>query len=62
MKTKLVKEIYEKLAKLEDLNEEYRIAGKDVTYIVIEMNDLKLKLSNILNSNCPIVTKKVEEL
>lgn len=51
----MCKQIYERLARLEDQREADRIEGKDVSEIDQEMNALRKKLEEVMNSVCPVI-------
>ena len=54
----LLQQIYSRLASLESSREELRIKGNQdeaITYIDIEMKELRLKLQTIMNSPCPVL-------
>lgn len=52
---KLIQQIYERLARLEEQREVDRIENKDVQEIDKEMKALRIKLQDIMNSPCPII-------
>ena len=54
-RTKLIQQIYDRLARLEESREETRIAEGDTTLIDGEMKELRLKLQEVMNSDCPLV-------
>lgn len=51
---KLLRQIYSRLARLEDDREVARLEDRDVKEIDIEMNALRTKLQLVMNSSCPI--------
>lgn len=57
-RTKLIQQIYDRLARLEDSREVARIAEQDTTLIDGEMKELRLKLQEIMNSVCPLIQEK----
>lgn len=56
-KLKVVQTIYTKLAQLDDLLEELRIADKDCRAVESEMKALRKKLQEVMNSECPILNE-----
>lgn len=54
MRTKLIQQIYARLATLESDREEARINDKETDSIDAEMKELRLKLQTIMNSPCPV--------
>ena len=58
-RTKMLQQIYLRLASLEEQREETRLRDETVTHIDLEMNALRLKLQDVMNSPCPII-KDVE--
>lgn len=53
-RTKLLQQIYDRLARLEDAREEARLANQPTDVIDIEMKELRIKLQNVMNSVCPV--------
>jgi hypothetical protein len=58
-KNKLIQQIYSRLARLEESREESRIADIDCSHIDREMNELRFKLKELMNSSCPVVLDKM---
>lgn len=52
---KLLQQIYSRLASLEDDREVARINGKSTADIDAEMDALRLKLQDVMNSVCPVI-------
>lgn len=51
----VLKQIYDRLARLESDREEARIEGKQTDDIDAEMKALRLKLQDVMNSVCPVL-------
>jgi len=54
-RTKLLQQIYARLARLEDSREEARIKNESTEQIDLEMKELRIKLQNTMNSVCPVI-------
>ena len=54
-RTKLLQQIYARLARLEDSREEARIRNEPTDQIDSEMKALRLKLQDVMNSVCPVI-------
>lgn len=54
-RTKLLQQIYVRLARLEDSREEARIKNESTEQIDLEMKELRIKLQNTMNSVCPVI-------
>jgi hypothetical protein len=54
-RTKLLQQIYARLARLEDSREEARIKNEPTEQIDVEMKELRIKLQTVMNSVCPVI-------
>ena len=54
-RTKLLQQIYARLARLEDAREVARLSDQATEDIDVEMKELRIKLQNIMNSVCPVI-------
>jgi hypothetical protein len=54
-RTKLLQQIYARLARLEDSREETRIKNESTEQIDVEMKELRIKLQTVMNSVCPVI-------
>jgi hypothetical protein len=54
-RTKLLQQIYARLARLEDSREEARIKNESTEQIDVEMKELRIKLQTVMNSVCPVI-------
>jgi hypothetical protein len=50
-----IKQIHERLSKLEDLREERLIEGLETFDIDLEMSELRSMLESIMNDVCPVI-------
>lgn len=57
-KTKVVQQIHTRLASLESDREVARINDRSTEHIDIEMKALRIKLQDVMNSTCPILTEE----
>ena len=58
MRTQILQQIYARLARLEEDREVARLADQDIKLIDDEMNALRKKLQEVMNSPCPILEEK----
>ena len=54
-RTKLLQQIYARLARLEDAREVARLSNQVTEDIDVEMKELRIKLQNVMNSVCPVI-------
>jgi len=54
-RTKLLQQIYTRLARLEDARETARLSNQATEDIDVEMKELRIKLQNVMNSVCPVI-------
>ncbi len=52
---KMIKQIYARLASLEEQREIARLADQDCKALDEEMKHLRLKLQDVMNSPCPVI-------
>lgn len=55
VRTLVIQQIYDRLARLESDREEARINDKSIDDIDAEMKALRMKLQDVMNSVCPIL-------